>query len=43
MRKAVAENDPIFTGNIEIENPTTSQVLQLNIIAVPGFFFPGEV
>lgn len=43
IRKEVLSVDPLFYGNTDIENPTTGQVTQINIVAIKDFFYPGEM
>ena len=43
MRKAILSSDPTFTGITEIEDPVTSEKLQISILTVPTFFYLTEV
>lgn len=44
IRARVAEMDPMFNGSTEVENPAKpGQKTFINIIAIPGFFYPGEI
>lgn len=43
IRKEVAKVDPVFTGTMEVENPSHNMKVYSNIIGLPGFFFPGEI
>lgn len=43
IRKVVATYDPIFSGMTDVENPLTGEKAQINIIAIPGFFYPEEI
>lgn len=43
IRKQVASVDPLFAGLTTLENPNVpGMTAQVNIFAIPGFFFPGE-
>lgn len=42
IRKFVMAVDPTFEGAVDIENPTTKEVLRYPIITAPGFFFLTE-
>ena len=42
IRKFVMSVDPTFEGAVDIENPTTKEVLRYPIITAPGFFFLTE-
>lgn len=41
LRKHVAENDPVFLGFIDIENPNTGETAVFSILGSPDFFYPG--
>jgi len=44
IRAKVNEYDPIFAGQTDIENPHKSdQKTIINVVAIPGFFYPGEI
>lgn len=41
LRKSILANDPLFSGNIKIENPSNpSLVTQVNVMGLPNFFWP---
>lgn len=44
IRREVLSNDPVFTGEISIENPTIpNMVAKVNIMGIDGFFFQGVI
>lgn len=42
IRKYVNQYDPVFTGQIQIQN-TAGTKSYVNIFGLPGFFYPGEM
>ena len=43
IRKEVYSCDPDFSGNTEVENPRTGEKGSVNLLAIKGFFYPGEM
>lgn len=43
IRKIVYANDPLWTGSTKIINPETGEEGLINILGVPGFFYPEEI
>lgn len=43
IRTNILTHDPIFMGITSIENPTTKQTTEISVVALPGFFYPGEI
>ena len=43
IRKEVYSCDPDFSGNTEVENPRTGERGSVNLLAIKGFFYPGEM
>lgn len=43
LRKNILTYDPVFNGNVEIENPTTGEITNIPLLGISGFFFPGEI
>ena len=43
IRSEVNAYDPMFMGTTEIENPTTHEKTEVSVVAMSGFFYPGEI
>ncbi len=43
IRTVVNTYDPVFLGTTEIENPTTHEKIEVSVVAMSGFFYPGEI
>ena len=43
IRAAVNTYDPVFMGNTEIENPATKEKVEISVVAMGNFFYPGEI
>lgn len=43
IRSEVNAYDPMFMGTTEIENPTTHEKAEVSVVAMSGFFYPGEI
>lgn len=44
IRKQIAEVDPEFSGNVKIQHPSNPDIVDyVNILGLPGFFWPGEI
>lgn len=43
IRKYISAYDPVFNGNVEIENPITGEIITIPLLGISGFFFPGEI
>lgn len=44
LRKEIAAIDPIFSGNVKITHPSNPAIIDyVNILAIPGFFWPEEI
>lgn len=43
IRAMVNTYDPMFMGTTEIENPTTKEKVEVSVVAMSGFFYPGEI
>ena len=43
IRTVVNTYDPVFMGTTEIENPTTHEKIEVSVVAMSGFFYPGEI
>jgi len=43
IRAMVNTYDPMFMGTTEIENPTTKEKVEVSVVAMGGFFYPGEI
>lgn len=43
LRKIVYANDPVWTGSTKIVNPETGEEGMINILGIPGFFYPEEI
>lgn len=39
IRKSVSENDPVYLGFIELENPRTQEKINYSIMGTPSFFY----
>lgn len=44
LRKYISLYDPVFNGNVEIQNPNVpGESLNIPLLGISGFFFPGEI
>ena len=43
LRKLVYANDPVWTGSTKIINPYNDEEQYINIMGIPGFFYPEEI
>lgn len=44
IRRSVAENDPMFSGNIKISHRSNPEIVDyVNIMGIPDFFWPEEI
>lgn len=43
IRREVLTWDPVFTGNTTIENPSTHDTAEVNVVSMKDFFYLGEI